>query len=148
MCPQLGRSTYKRLVPRKHRRVIAISAGNSLTCAVTTAEAVRCWGDNSAGQLGASPAFTSGPPPDGRLGVPYTRTFVATAVPSVTGYAASGPVPSGLTRDQANGVLSGTPTTPGTFAFDVTSTNEVNAESVHYAIHCCNCIRRSLVGIH
>jgi alpha-tubulin suppressor-like RCC1 family protein len=44
--------------------VQAIGVGNAHTCALTTAGGVRCWGDNSSGQLGDGTAQMRPQPPD------------------------------------------------------------------------------------
>jgi uncharacterized protein (TIGR03437 family) len=71
------------------------------------------------------PAITVAPTnpnlPPATVGVPYTQTFSATggAAPyRVERFAGS--YPSGLTLDFTTGILSGTPTAPGTFNFSIT----------------------------
>lgn len=52
-----------KLTTSKSNRVVAISAGNH-TCALITDGTIRCWGDNTLGQLGSDPAqiqFSSTP---------------------------------------------------------------------------------------
>jgi hypothetical protein len=63
-------------------------------------------------------AFTSAAPPDGVVGKPYAFTFTAGGDASITFNVADGTVPPGLSL-AANGALSGTPTTAGTYAFVV-----------------------------
>ncbi len=71
-----------------------------------------------------SPVFTSGAPPNGTVGTAYTFTFTASGTPSPTFSVTSGTAPAGLSL-AADGTLSGTPTTAGTFTFTVTASNGV-----------------------
>lgn len=76
-------------------------------------------------QTPAAPAFTaSTPPATGTVGVSYSYTFAASGVPAPTFTVSSGTLPDGVTLSTA-GVLSGRPTTTGTFAFTVTAANGV-----------------------
>ncbi len=69
----------------------------------------------------ASPAITSGTPTSATVGTPYAFTVTASGTPSPT-FTATG-LPAGLTIDAASGVVSGTPTTPGTTTVTVTASN-------------------------
>ena len=66
-------------------------------------------------------AFTSPLPPGGVVDTPYSFAFIAGGDSGITFSQASGTVPPGLSL-AADGVLSGTPTTAGTYAFVVTAT--------------------------
>lgn len=70
-----------------------------------------------------SPTITSGTPDDATVGTPYEFTVTAegTPVPSYT--VTDGALPAGLTLDTDTGVISGTPTTPGTSTFTITASN-------------------------
>lgn len=73
------------------------------------------------------PYFTADSPDDsGVVGSAYTSyTFAASSSPSsAIGFGlASGTLPPGLTFDDSTGVLSGTPTTAGTYSFAIRATN-------------------------
>lgn len=72
-----------------------------------------------------APMITSPPPPQGITRVPYSHTFTATGSPAPTFSVTSGSLPSGLFL-QSSGVLSGTPSTAGTFSnITVTASNGV-----------------------
>ncbi len=58
--------------------------------------------------------------PDGTLGVPYEQTFEGSTYPGEFVYVVlSGALPDGLSLATDTGVLSGTPTYPGEFSFQV-----------------------------
>jgi len=70
--------------------------------------------------IGLSPA--AGPLPGGTVGTGYSQSFTASGGTSGYSYArSSGTLPPGLTV--AGNTLSGTPTTVGTFNFDITATD-------------------------
>jgi hypothetical protein len=73
------------------------------------------------------PYFTADSPDDsGVVGSAYTSyTFAASSSPSsaITYALASGSLPTGLSFDDSTGVLSGTPTSAGTYAFTIRATN-------------------------
>lgn len=72
------------------------------------------------GTSGSRPVFTSGPPPAGVAGTPYAFTFTASGSPTFG--VAGGTLPPGLSLSPA-GVLSGTPSTTGTYGFSVVASN-------------------------
>ena len=65
-------------------------------------------------------AFTSGAPPDGAVGTPYAFTFTAGGDASITFSVSDGTLPPGLSL-AADGAVSGTPSTAGTYALVVTA---------------------------
>jgi uncharacterized repeat protein (TIGR01451 family) len=90
-----------------------VEAGTNHTCGIRTDGTAVCWGLNDDGQLGL--AFTSAAPPPGEVGVPYSHLVTASGSPPPTIVLTSGSLPPGLGFDQANGIISGTPTQDGTF---------------------------------
>ncbi|MGC5029427.1 putative Ig domain-containing protein, partial [Micromonospora sp. DT229] len=66
----------------------------------------------------AATAFTSGNPPSGTVGQPYSFPFTAEGDENITFSLAAGALPNGLTL-ATNGLLSGTPSSAGTFDFMV-----------------------------
>jgi LPXTG-motif cell wall-anchored protein len=75
--------------------------------------------------LDAFPAITTSTLPDGTAGAAYSATVVSTGRPAPTFSVTGGTLPPGLSLDSA-GVITGTPTTPGTFTFTVTTNNAVS----------------------
>jgi YVTN family beta-propeller protein len=68
----------------------------------------------------APPTITNGPPLNGTVGVVYSFTYTSTGSPSFS--VTAGSLPPGLSLSSA-GVISGTPTTVGSFSGTVTATN-------------------------
>ena len=67
---------------------------------------------------------TQSPLPDGGIGVPYTAQMEATGGTQPYHWSiSSGQLPDGLTIDPDTGLISGTPTTAGTFGFTVQVTD-------------------------
>jgi hypothetical protein len=68
------------------------------------------------------PVITSNAPPAGTVGTAYSFTYAATGTAPISYSVSTGALPPGLTLSSA-GVLSGTPTTAGTFTGTVTASN-------------------------
>ena len=64
--------------------------------------------------------ISSGTPPTAEVGTPYE--FAVTATAPTTFRVTSGALPAGLGIDEASGMITGTPTTPGVSSFVVTAT--------------------------
>jgi len=74
-----------------------------------------------------TPIITSPPTAPGTVGTPIPPyTISATGVP--TSYSATG-LPPGLTINTSTGVISGTPTTPGTYVVTITATNSAGTST-------------------
>ncbi len=78
--------------------------------------------------VGAPPvSISTGPLPNGTVGVPYIGTVGASGGTGPYTYSlGGGPLPDGLTLS-AGGSITGTPKTPGTFSFSVTATDSTGA---------------------
>lgn len=70
------------------------------------------------------PAFVSGPPVAGSVGVAYSFLVIATGNPAPTISALGNSLPTGLSLN--GGLISGTPSTAGTFVGQLSATNGVN----------------------
>lgn len=73
----------------------------------------------------ASPAFTSETPPDAVVDEEYDYTVTALGTPAPTYTVSSGTLPAGLSLNATSGLISGTPTTPGTSTLTLTASNGV-----------------------
>jgi ice-binding like protein/putative Ig domain-containing protein len=79
-----------------------------------------------------SPVVTSSSSASGNSGSTFTP-FTVTASGSPTGFTASG-LPPGLVINTATGVISGTPTAPGTYVVTITATNGIGSNSFNLTI--------------
>jgi hypothetical protein len=89
-----------------------------------------------------SPAITSSGPSSGSLGTPYSFRVTAAGAPTAPTFSVTGgTLPPGLLLNAVTGLISGTPTTLGTFAFTITAANgSAPAAAASYSI----AIRRQL----
>jgi hypothetical protein len=78
-------------------------------------------------------AAITGTPPVATTGVPYSFGFTVGGSPSPVVSKVSGTLPPGLTLN-ANGAVTGTPTTAGTYAFTVGATNQYFSAQVQATI--------------
>ncbi len=100
----------------------------SLTAAVTTSGTGQTIGGCSAAPGGGCPLITVNPAtlPNGTIGTAYSQTITASGGAAPYTFAvSSGTLPPGLTLS-AGGLLSGTPTTIGTFSFTITATDLID----------------------
>ncbi|KQS14559.1 hypothetical protein ASG04_01490 [Curtobacterium sp. Leaf183] len=100
-------------------RLLANNAAVTLDSNVITASQ-GCPAPGSTSET-TGPTITAGTPSDATAGQPYSYTVTATGTPTPT-YSAAG-LPTGLTINGTTGVISGTPTTPGTTTATVTASN-------------------------
>jgi large repetitive protein len=74
--------------------------------------------------VGTGVGLTFTPPPNGQVAVAYSDTLTATGgTKPYTWSVSAGSLPTGITLGASTGVLGGTPTTAGTFAFTVKVTD-------------------------
>ena len=114
----------------------AIDAGNDAVCPVIDQRGVgrpigaHC--DIGAFEAPLSTVATTinnGPPPGGIVATPYSFTYAASGTALIAFSLGSGALPPGLNLSTA-GVISGTPTAPGTFTGSVTATNGTQPDAV------------------
>ena len=98
------------------------TASNTVTATVAVGTAPVAFGLFIGGAAAppTPPTITNGPPPNGTVGVVYSFTYTSTGSPTLS--VTAGSLPPGLNLSAA-GVISGTPTTVGTFSGTVTATN-------------------------
>ncbi len=70
----------------------------------------------------------------GTVGSAYTDAVDADGDPEPTYDVTEGALPDGLSLDATTGVITGTPTTAGTFSFEVTATNEIGSDAETFSI--------------
>src|SRR5690606_29966993 len=75
------------------------------------------------------PTITSTAPGNGTMGVAYSHTYTATGTAPISFALTAGSLPPGLTLSSA-GVISGTPTTAGTYIGQVTASNGTAPDAV------------------
>ena len=78
--------------------------------------------------IGVAPQITSPTPPNATVGVPYHFVVTATGTP-VPSFADIG-LPAGLTIDAVSGLISGTPTAPGTSHVFIIADNGVRPDAL------------------
>ena len=87
----------------------------------------------SIGTAGAAPEILTGSPlPAATLGEPYSVQFETDRV--ATFAQTAGTLPAGLGLEPATGILSGTPTASGAYAFTIQAANVVGATTVEFAL--------------
>lgn len=82
---------------------------------------------------GSAPTLINDSPPGATEGTSYAYTFTATGSPTPTFSVSAGTLPPGLVL-ASNGVLSGVPTTAGTYNFAVTASNGNGSASTSLAL--------------
>jgi LPXTG-motif cell wall-anchored protein len=91
--------------------------------------------DCAAGDVTSNPTITSGAPGTATAGTPYTFPVTASGAPSPTFTVTAGTLPTGLSLDSGTGVISGTPTTPGSTTVTITASNgDAPADSETYVV--------------
>jgi len=88
------------------------------------------------------PSFTSAKPASTlHVGVSWSFTFTASGAAPITYSVSSGTLPNGLSLNSSTGVLSGAPTTAGSFRYSVKATNSAGSQTaapIHQTVNGAN----------
>lgn len=104
-------------------RYTNVSAGTFHSCAMPISGSTAvCWGNNAGGRV--QPRLSPAMPLGGTAGTPYSfqLQMLSYVSPSPTFTVIGGSLPPGLTLSP-QGLISGTPTAPGTYQFTVAASN-------------------------
>ncbi len=93
------------------------------TLEVRTPDGRSGWGSVELGGPPSAPVLTQPVPPTGTIGTQFSMPVTATGRPVPRFDLASGELPPGIALDPVTGLVSGTPTTGGTWTFTVGATN-------------------------
>ncbi|MBF4635918.1 DUF3494 domain-containing protein [Agreia pratensis] len=113
-----------------------ISVGNASKITgrlLASTDSVTLLNDTIVAPVGC-PAITSGKPTDATSGTSYSYTVTASGTPTPTFTVTGGTLPAGLSLDSTTGVISGTPSTPGSSTFTISATNSVDSVSETYTV--------------
>ena len=117
------------LTPGQHQ-ISAVYSGNSVAAGST--------GNLAGGQLVSCPTMTIAPSavPAAQAGTAYSQTFTQSDGLGPIVFSMTGTTPPGLAFNASSATLSGTPTSPGSYAFQVTATpsNGCGAVSASYTL--------------
>ena len=83
---------------------------------------------------GTAPTITTTSLPNGTVSQTYSATLEATGTSPITWSVSSGSLPSGLSLNSSTGVISGTPTSSGSYTFSVKATNTYGSDTKSYTL--------------
>jgi GH18 family chitinase len=82
----------------------------------------------------SAPSITSTSLASGTAGTAYSQTLTASGTTPITWSVIGGALPGGLSLNSSSGVISGTPSAPGTFVFTVQAANGAGSSSKQFTV--------------